>query len=406
VNAVEINPRSLAQDMTVSDAEIKAAYEERKAEFLEPEQRRARHILIAVPKGSAEDVYKAARNKAESIRERIKAGEDFAKLAEELSDDKATAGKGGELGWFKASVMAPEFDQAVFAMDEDQLSDPVESHLGIHLIQLEEVRAAHQADLAGVKENIRTELVQKLAADEAYKLSQDLDDALGMEDSLSAAAASLDLKLFASDFVSQSDAEVTPLLTDTEVRNKAFATLPGQPVEIVETADGRFVALEVAERQEPEVLPFEQVISRVKVDARLEAANQKAREVADAIRSSSDKSLDELAQQYGQAKYISKPVRSSGTGDQAAWLTRPVLDLAFQTKSAHWLKESLNVPQGYAAVRVERVIAPSDEQFAKQMGNISREAAKTKGQVRFARWLASVRKGYEIVINEKVLERF
>jgi len=406
VNAVEINPRALAQEMSVDESEIRAAYDSRKAEFSEPEQRKASHILVKVAKGSPEDVYAAARKKMESIQARIKAGEDFASLAKEVSDDASNAGKGGDLGWFKAGVMAPEFDQAVFSMDKGDISDIVETVFGFHLIYLEDVRPARQTPYAEVKDRLRDELVQARANEEAYKLSQDLDDALGMEDSLKAAAESLDLKVFTSDLVSMNDAEVTPLLSDPEIRSKAFATLPGQAVEIVETSDGRFIAFEVIDRQEPGVLPYEQVARRVLGDARLDAANNKARELADTIRASKDKSLDELAQQYGQAKYISKPVRSNGTGDQATWLTRTVLNKAFTSASGAWLNQSMNVPQGYAAIRIEKTIAPSDDEFAKQKAGIVRQVKQTKGAARFARWIASVREGYDIVTNEKELERF
>jgi len=406
VNAVEINPRDLAQEMSVDESEIKAAYDSRKSEFSEPEQRRASHILVKVPKGSSEDVYAAARKKLEAVQARIKAGEDFAKLAKEVSDDASNADKGGDLGWFKAGTMVPEFDQAVFSMDKGDVSDIVETQFGFHLIYLTDIRPARQTPYAEVKDKIRDDLIQARANEEAYKLSQDLDDALGMEDSLKAAAESLDLKVFTSDLVSMDDAEVTPLLSDPEIRSKAFATLPGQPVEIVETGDGRFIAFEVIERQEPAVLPYEKVARKVRADARLDAANNKARELADTIRASKGKSLDELAQQYGQAKYISKPVRSNGVGDQATWLTKAVLNKAFMTASGAWLNQSMNVPQGYAAVRIVKTVAPSDDEFAKQKANIVKQVRKTKGQVRFARWMASVREGYEIVINEKELDRY
>jgi len=406
VNAVEISALALAQEMSVDEAEIKAAYDKRKAEFSEPEQRKARHILVKIAKGSSEGVFEIARKKIESVQARIKAGEDFAKLAKEVSDDAATLDKGGELGWFKSGVMAPQFDMAVFAMDKGAVSDVVETLNGFHLIQLEEIRPAHQIPYAEVKNTLKDELVQARANDEAYKLSQDLDDALGMEDSLKAAAASLDLKVFSSDLVSMRDAEVTPLLTDADIRNKAFATLPGQAVEIVEVNDGRFIAFEVVERQEPDVLPYEQVVRKVKGDAKLKAANDKARELADKIRASKGKTLDELTQQYGQAKYISKPVRSNGVGDQAAWLTSALLNKAFMTASGSWLNESMEVAQGYAAVRVEKTIAPADDEFAKQKAGIARQVEQSKGAVRFARWMASVRESYEIVTNDKELERF
>jgi len=406
VNAVEINSRDLAQEMSVDESEIKAAYDSRKSEFSELEQRKASHILMKVAKDSSEDIYAAARKKLEAVQARIKAGEDFAKLAKEVSDDISNASKGGDLGWFKAGMMVPEFDQAVFSMDKGDVSDIVETQFGFHLIYLADVRPARQTPYAEVKGKIRDDLIQARANDEAYKLSQDLDNALGMEDSLKASAESLDLKVFTSDLVSMDDAEVTPLLSETEIRSKAFATLPGQAVEIVETGDGRFIAFEVIDRQEPDVLPYDKVARKVLGDARLDAAGNKARELADTIRASKDKSLDELAQQYGQAKYISKPVRSNGVGDQATWLTRTVLNKAFITASGAWLNQSMNVPQGYAAVRIEKAIAPSDEEFAKQKANIVKQAQQAKGQVRFARWMASVREGYEIVTNEKELERY
>jgi len=406
VNAVEISAMALAQDMSVDESEIKAAYNSRKAEFSVPEQRRARHILIKVAKTSSEGAYKAARKKLEAVQARLKAGEDFAKLAKEVSEDTATASKGGELGWFKAGVISPQLDEVVFAMDKGDVSDIVETQSGFHLIQLEDIRPAHQQTYAEVKDKIKNELIQTRANDEAYQLSQDLDDALGMEDSFKAAAASLNLKVFSSDLVSMDEAAVTPLLTDPEIRAKAFATLPGQPVEIVEVSDGRFIAFEVVERQKPAVLPYKQVLRKVKVDAKLEAANTRARELADKIRASKGKTLDELAQQYGQAKYISKPVRSNGVGDRSVWLTRALLDKAFMTASGNWLNQSMQVAQGYAAVRIMKTIAPSKDEYARHKAAIARQVEKAKGAVRFARWMASVREGYEIVTNAKELERF
>jgi len=406
VNAVEISAQALAQEMSVDESEVKAAYDSRKAEFLVPEQRRARHILIKVGKTSSQGAYKAARKKLEAVQARLQAGEGFAKLAKELSEDATTASKGGDLGWFKAGVLSPQLDEAVFGMDKGDISDIVETQSGFHLIQLEDIRPAHQKSYAEVKDALKAELVQTRANDEAYKLSQDLDDALGMEDSLQAAAASLDLKVFSSDLVSRADAEVTPLLTDPEIRTKAFTTLPGQPVEITEVSDGRFIAFEVVERQEPAVLPLEQVLRTVTADARLEAANNKARALADEIRASKGKTLDQLAQQYGQAKYISKPVRSNGVGDRSVWLTQPLLGKAFMTPVGGWLNQSIAVAQGYAAVRVEKAIAPSEAEYARQKAGIARQVEQSKGAVRFARWMASVREGYDIVTNEKELERF
>jgi len=406
VNLVEINPRDLVADGEIDEATIRAEYEKRKVQFSEPEQRKARHIMVRVQETDSEMVRVAARNKIEAAQARIKAGEDFSTVAKDVSADTATAVKGGELGWFKQGMMVAAFDAAVFSMDKGTTSDIVETQFGFHLITLDDIRAARETPFEEVKDVLKTELLTAQAAEESYKLSQDLDEALGMEDSLKAAAAAVDLKMISSKAVSMDEAMVEPGLSDPQVRQKAFATLPGQAVEIIETNDGRFVAIEVVERIEPEVLPLAKVTRRVYSDAQQVAASKKAREVADEIRKLSGKSLDELAQQFGQAKFISKPVRSSGVGDDAQWLTSAVLDQAFKAPQGAWVDQSIAVPQGFAVVRVEQVIAPPEDDFIAQKEAITKEAVKAKGTVRFARWLSSVREGYEITTNEKALALF
>ncbi|MDQ6997630.1 MAG: SurA N-terminal domain-containing protein [Mariprofundus sp.] len=405
VNTVEIDPSALAVDMSVDESDIQAAYDAKKGEFVEAEQRKARHVLIKAKSDSSEAERLAARAKIEAVQARIKAGEDFSKIAKEVSED-STAEKGGDLGWFKPGAMVSAFDQAVFAMEKGSVSGIVETQFGYHLIQLDDIRPATTKSYAEMKDTLRVGLLQTAANNEAYNLSQNLDDALGMEDSLKAAADVLNLKMNSSNAVSLQEAELDPMFTDVEIRSKAFATLPGQPIEIVEASNGTFVALEVVERIEPDTLPYEDVAAKVKANAKVDASNKKARDIADIIRTSSGKSLDQLAQEYGQAKYISKPVRSNGEGDSASWLSRSLLNRAFSTASGSWVAQSIKVPQGYAAVRVEKTIAPAADAFNGKKEAIRKEVEKTKGNVRFARFMASVRDRYDIVTNQRELERF
>jgi len=405
VNTVAINPRTLADDVQVDEAEVRKAFEARKADLAVPEERKAQHILVKLADGASEGARAVALKKIEAAQARIKAGEDFAKVATAVSED-ATASKGGELGWFKQGAMVAAFDQAAFDLNKGSVSDVVESQFGYHLIRLEDIRPAHEALYADAKDRIRQDLIRARASEEAYKLSQDLDEALGMEANLKAAAVSLNLKVSSSELVSRDEALADPALSDPEVAAKAFSTLPGQAVEIVETRDGRFVGVEVLERVEPDTLAYAKVARRVLTEAKLDAAAKKARAVADEIRNSTGKSLDELAQQYGQAKYISKPVRSNGQGDNASWLTQPLLQQAFATEADTWVAQAVQVPQGLAAVRIQKVIAASDDEYNNQKEGITAEVKKAKGEARFARWMASVRDRYEITTNQGELTRF
>ncbi|HKI62404.1 MAG TPA: SurA N-terminal domain-containing protein [Mariprofundaceae bacterium] len=406
LNVVDINPADIAKDLSVDDADIKAAYEERKSSFSEPEERRAQQILITVNNDATDAAREEARKKIEAALARIKGGESFEQVAKAMSED-SNAEKGGDLGWFKQGTMVPEFDLTAFAMKKGAISDIIETQFGYHLIHLTDIKPARVKPLAEVREQIRADLLNAQARDEAYKLSQSLDDALGQEDSLKAAAESLNMKVHTIQPVSQHEAVAEPLLADARIRNKAFSTLPGQPVDIEESSDGHFIALQVTQRIEPDTLPFAQVAKQVMDDARRAAAHTKALQMAEEIRQSSGtRSMDVLAQKYGQAKYVSKPVRKNGAGDNAAWLTPDVLQRAFVTAPSTWVDTSFDVPQGIAVVRVEKVIDAAESEFEAQKEALRKEVLRSKGAVRFARWMASLRDQHEIITHPGALDRF
>ena len=117
----------------ISDEEMKAFFEENKDAMAEPAQVEASHILV-------ED-----EEKAKEVAEKLKDGGDFTKLAKEYSSDEANADKGGELGFFTADKMVPEFSEAAFAMKPDEISDPVETSHGFHIILVTDKKEAKEA---------------------------------------------------------------------------------------------------------------------------------------------------------------------------------------------------------------------------------------------------------------------
>ena len=125
---VEISLADLESKVQVDDAQLKAYYEEQKTKtperFVQPEQRRVRHILLQVtdPKEDA-----AVKAKAESILKRAQAGEDFSKLAKEFSQDTGSAQQGGDLGWSERKAFVGPFADAAFAMKQDDIAGPVKT---------------------------------------------------------------------------------------------------------------------------------------------------------------------------------------------------------------------------------------------------------------------------------------
>jgi peptidyl-prolyl cis-trans isomerase C len=149
----------------VSDDEVKKFYEDHPADFEEPEKVRASHILISTrdPITNAElaKEKKEAKHKlAEDLLKRARAGEDFAKLAREFSEDPGSKAKGGEYT-FARGAMVPEFEAAAFALKTNQVSDIVATQFGYHIIKLFEKFPAGKVDFDKASSHIREFLVQQ-----------------------------------------------------------------------------------------------------------------------------------------------------------------------------------------------------------------------------------------------------
>jgi peptidyl-prolyl cis-trans isomerase C len=166
-----ITYQEIVKDAKIDDADVHKYFEAHQAEF---EQVHARHILIRVQGSAAalrpgqKDLTDAeALAKAQDLRKRILAGEDFAQLAEKESDDTGSAPKGGDLGFFHRGQMVPSFEQAAFALQPGDLSEPVKSPFGYHLIKVE-------ARQSRSFEEVRPELESRMRPQQAQRTVEEL----------------------------------------------------------------------------------------------------------------------------------------------------------------------------------------------------------------------------------------
>jgi peptidyl-prolyl cis-trans isomerase D len=159
VKYIEVDGATLKLDATPSDDDLKKRYEEEKQRFVQPEQRLVSHILINVPANATPDQQKAALAKAEKIAAEANPG-DFAKLAEQDSEDLGSRRQGGDLGWLEKGVTNPAFDAALFALQKNQISKPILSPDGYHIIWLRDVRSGESKPF----DEVRDQLVKEASA--------------------------------------------------------------------------------------------------------------------------------------------------------------------------------------------------------------------------------------------------
>jgi parvulin-like peptidyl-prolyl isomerase len=174
----------LAGKTEVTDEEAKKFYEENKTEFQQPETVKASHILFRVNKDDSEDVVNQKLKAAKSAETRAKKGEDFTALAKELSEEPGAKESGGDLGFFPKDRMVPEFAEVAFTEKVGDISDPVRTQFGWHVIKVTDKKAAGTLPYDEVKEQLIGYLKNKKQEEAAQGLLKSLRDSAKIENTL------------------------------------------------------------------------------------------------------------------------------------------------------------------------------------------------------------------------------
>jgi peptidyl-prolyl cis-trans isomerase D len=193
VEFLSIDIEDIAQSIEFSTLDVEQYYKENLDRFRSNEERKSSHILISFDDEVIED---AALEQSKDILLRIKDGESFEELAEEFSDDGGSAENGGDLGWAEPGLFVSEFDQVLFALEIGELSDPVKTQFGYHIIRLDDVKEGRSKEFAEIEEELTDEYSRLLAEDRLYDLAEQLDDlALQAYNELDTVADQLALEL-------------------------------------------------------------------------------------------------------------------------------------------------------------------------------------------------------------------
>jgi len=245
VDYLKLSVEDLGAKLDVDEADILRMYEDNPDRYRQPGSRSVSHILLSVSPDAADAQIDQVRRSASEIVARARGGESFASLAEVNSDDKGSAKRGGELGVIRPGTMVKPFEDAVFAMVEGEISEPVRTQYGFHVIRLDRITESTVQSLDQVRSEIEAE-VRRLRAEEQFN---ELAEILGstvfeQPDSLEPAADHLGVQVMRSEWFTQ-DAG-TGIAEFQGVRDAAFGNevlIDGLNSELIEIDQDNLVAV-------------------------------------------------------------------------------------------------------------------------------------------------------------------
>ena len=263
---IVIDVAKLQDQIKPSIDDLTRYYNANKDQYRVPEEVKASHILIKVPPAADSKTDQAARAKAEDIVKQLKAGAKFDDLAKKDSEDKGTAEQAGLVGWLRrdtGSAMGAEFDKVVFSLAPGQISDPVKTRLGYHIIRVEDKHEARQKSLEEVRSTIEPQVKGFKARDQAEKLASQVTTQAKAQ-GLDAAAAKNNLDVVSSDWFSRTDS-LPGIGNSPEFVSAVFGMKEKSPPSEVGTSTA-YVVFELTAIKAPTVPTYEEVKSKVETN--------------------------------------------------------------------------------------------------------------------------------------------
>lgn len=379
VEYLVLSADALAASTPVTPEELKSYYDSNIARFRTDEQRRASHILIGSPKDAPAADRQAAKEKATKLLEELrKHPETFADVARKQSQDPGSAQKGGDLGFMGHGALVKPFEDAMYALKDDQISDVVETDYGYHIIKLTGIKPAETKPLDEVRTELEAELRKQLAAKKYAELADSFGNTVyEQSDSLKPAADKFKLTIQIADNVTRqpnpalgaqnplnNEKLLKALFSDDSVKNK-------RNTEAVQVGPTTLVAARVVDYRPATLRKFEDVQAKVRED-------YIAQQAAELAAKAGAERLDALKKSGGADGFGAPVTVSRAKADGLPPKAAEVVMRADTTKLPAFVGVDLGA-DGYAIYRIGKVSQPAQVDAAQRQG-AAQQLAQMLGQ--------------------------
>ncbi len=398
---VFFDPASYVQEVIVSQEDILEYYDSHAGEFNIPQTVQARHVLIkAGQEASAEEIEKArvrAVNVARLARER----EDFAALARQYSEGPSSV-NGGDLGFFKSGDMVKPFSDKAFSMQVGDISDPVRTRFGWHVIKVEKIKAPSIKTPDQVSEQIRKRLIDSRSKILAYNLADSVYEASYEENSFTKSAASKELTVVTTDFFNRTGPQ-KGVVNGTVFAEAAFKLAENEISDIVDAGDGLYL-MKIIKKNPASIPDLALIRGQVNKDwGRQEKEKRALNDAGTFLEAMRDKANDwaqaaeKAAAETGETGYFKKTeaIPQIGRSNQIA-------QIAFELSKEKPLPA---VPEksekGFYVIRFKDRKFPDNAGFDKEKNAITTSLLGQKQRELFSALVSTLRSNSEIVIEDR-----
>ena len=409
ISYFELDAAGIAVASEPTEQDLRDRYEAEKGRFGTEEERVAAHILIAVPSEADEAAIEAARAKAAGIAEQARAeGADFAALAAANSEDLGTKDLGGDLGTIGKDVFPKPFEEAVFALAEGGVSDPVRTDQGWHVIKLTQLVAGSQQPFEAVRDQLAAEFGDSERERLFNEKSGALIDAILREpNSLPAVARAMAIEPKTTEPFTRAGGDGVAAIE--AIRAAAFSRsqkddrLVSDPIEI---GPNQLVVLQVTDHAPSALRPLAEVRDQVQADLQADRLATDARERAEALleRARKGETLEALATELGVV-----PQDSNGVARQAGFPDPAIATEAFRVLPIETGKPAdvglAELSGGRFALVVATKVTPGDTSTLTPdvRSQIRAQLAQMRGDMERQAFVKALRGQFEVTVAEERL---
>jgi peptidyl-prolyl cis-trans isomerase D len=397
-----VDPNAFAAKVPSDEKAQRAWYAEHREELTQPEQVHARHIIVKAEKRTDAEAQKIL----EDVRARLAKGEDFGKLAREISEEPAAKTTGGDLGFFPRGQMAPEFEQAAFGAQAGSLVGPVKSSFGWHLIEVMEKRPAGTRPF----EEVKPVIAQRLAADRTAAMAEAKARELAQRLAKDKPASADALKPLANDAEGVTFGETGPFARQEPVSglgfapafsNAAFTLEKGAVSEAIQTPRG-WAVLYLKDVKAPRVPDLKDVEPRVR--AAVERKKQQDLAMQQLRQARTGATLDQIA--AGLGLEIKESAEFGRDGQIAGIGQNPGLAKAAMALSPGQLGDPIEDAQGAVLFEVKERKSWDPIQFAAAREQTREQVRREKLNALETALLEKRRRELDVRFDPEVLKEF